>query len=700
VDRFVLARLEENKLAPSPPADARKLARRIYFDVLGLPPTPEQVETFVQAFRLDARSAVASLVDQLLASPHYGERWARHWLDVARYADSDGQESDADRPTAHHYRDFVIRSLNEDLAFDTFVRWQLAGDELEPDNPRAIAATGFIVAGTHAVLADNLMEEERIRTRFNELDDMIATTGSALLGLTLGCARCHDHKYDPIPRRDYYSMLRAFNGGDRAEVPLAPLEEVRRHRDAQAKWKEEFDGAKKQRDDGLKAARKLHETAARQAKIAALNIREEEKTLLKDEFESQPARDLAKKLAKELKVEDKDIRPFLSEEERVACDEREQALQAVEARKPTPLPAALAFADFGQQPRETYLLARGDFHARSEPVELGFLSALTRGKTPAEYWTAARSDRRRSDSTQQRRALAEWMTDLDHGAGMLVARVMVNRVWQHHFGQGLVRTVNDFGTRCDPPTHPELLEWLAAEFVKGGWKLKPLHRLILTSSVYLQDNTFDAAKAKVDPENRLLWHRRPQRVESEILRDTMLAVSGTLNPQMFGPAVKAPVAPEAVQARNVKDPYPKDVKDTPATRRRSVYLFHKRVVQHPLMQAFDGPDAQASCGRRENTTVAPQALALLNDTFVRARAMDFAQRVEKEAGAEPGAQVRFAWRLAFGRAPSTAELTSGTNFLKAQARQRSTREPGQAQTLALADFCQAIFALNEFIYVD
>jgi hypothetical protein len=249
-----------------------------------------------------------------------------------------------------------------------------------------------------------------------------------------------------------------------------------------------------------------------------------------------------------------------------------------------------------------------------------------------------------------------------------------------------------------------LLEWLTSEFVKGGWKLKPLHRLIMTSSVYLQDTTFDAAVAKVDPDNRLLWRRRPQRIESEILRDSMLAVSGTLNPQMFGPAFKAPVAPEAIQARNMKDPYPRDLKDTAATRRRSVYMFHKRVVQQPLMQAFDGPDAQASCGRRENTTVAPQALALLNDRFVRARAMDFAQRVEKEAGAEPEAQARHAWRLALGREPIAAELKSGTAFIHARIQQRSTRDANQPKTemwqLALADLCQAIFALNEFIYVD
>src|SRR5262249_35700842 len=235
VDRFILARLEQNKLKLSPPLEPRKLVRRIYFDLIGLPPTPQQTEAFLKASALNPRLAVASLVDQLLASRHYGERWARHWLDVARYADSDGQESDADRPTAYHFRDFVIRSLNDDLAFDTFVRWQLAGDELEPDNPQAIAATGFLAAGTHAALPANLMEEERMRERFNELDDMIGTTGSAMLGLTLACARCHDHKYDPVPTRDYYRLLSAFNSGDRAQVPLAPLDDVRRHREVEAK---------------------------------------------------------------------------------------------------------------------------------------------------------------------------------------------------------------------------------------------------------------------------------------------------------------------------------------------------------------------------------------------------------------------------------------------------------------------------------
>src|SRR5439155_16952752 len=268
-----------------------------------------------------------------------------------------------------------------------------------------------------------------------------------------------------------------------------------------SKWQAEFDSAKKQFDDLLKNAHKQHEIAARNAKIDVLKIHEDDRAVLKTNSNDPHAKELAKKFSKELKVEDKELRQFLSDDERAAWDAREKALKVVESRKPKPLPTAYAFADFSAKPRETFLLARGDFRAKSEPVQWGFLTVLTRGKTPEDYWAAACADSRSPDSTQQRRALAEWMTDLDHGAGALVARVIVNRVWQHHFGQGLVRTVNDFGARCDPPTHPELLEWLTSEFVRGGWKLKPLHRLIMTSTVYLQDTTYDAAKAKLDPDN-------------------------------------------------------------------------------------------------------------------------------------------------------------------------------------------------------
>jgi cytochrome c553 len=583
VDRFILSALKSKGLEPNPPIDRRRLIRRVYFDVTGLPPSPEQVESFVAD---PASDAYEKLVDRLLSSPHYGERWGRHWLDVARYADSDGLETDKDRPTAYLYRNFVIRALNDDLSYQTFVRWQLAGDEYEPSNPLAVAATGFLTAAPCEVLTVP-MEDEKLRLRYNELDDMAATTASAFLGLTLACARCHDHKFDAIPTADYYRLQCAFTTTTRS---------------------------------GAEGAEPL----------------------------------------------------------------------SIKDKQPTPEP--------------TWLLERGDFHSKKANVELGFFSVLTGSRTAAEYWAAARENPANPNSTQQRRALAEWITDPDGGAGALAARVMVNRVWQHHFGEGLVRTVSDFGVRGEQPTHPELLEWLAREFVTGGWRLKPLHRLILTSSVYMQDTTFDAERVKVDPENRLLWRRRPQRLEAEALRDAVLAVSGQLNLEPLGPAFKPPIPTEAIVARNTKDPYPQDAQDTPDTRRRTVYMFHKRVVQHPLMQAFDAPDAAVTCSRRNSTTVAPQALALLNDPFMRARANDFARRIGEGTGDDPVKAIDRGFSLALGRAPTDAQRAASLQFYNRQFELRAKRDtsvsPEENRLRAMADFCQGLFSLNEFVYID
>jgi len=590
VDHFILAKLEAANLPLAVPANPRDLVRRIYFDVIGLPPTPEEIQEFAGAVERDLHAAIESLVDRLLASRHYGERWGRHWLDVARYADSDGQESDHDRTTAYHYRDFVIRGLNDDMPFDQFVRWQLAGDEYEPQNPAAVAATGFLVAGTHAELGDNLMADERLRTRYNELDDVLSTIGTGFMGLTLGCARCHDHKYDAIPARDYYRMISAFQSGNRAETNL----------------------------------------------------------------------------------------PSTSEK-------------------------VLVWRDLGGDPKPMWLFRRGDYYDHEHPVGLGFVSILTRARTPENYWTAARADRPLTDSTYQRRAFAEWMTDVEQGAGALVARVAVNRLWMHHFGKALVPTVGDFGVRSDSPTHPELLEWLARDLVQHGWRLKRLHRLMLTSAVYQQTGT-GVPVPSADAENRLLWRMNPRRLEGEILRDAMLVASGTLNREAYGPAFKPPIAAEAMVARNLKDPYPGTIEDSPAVRRRSVYMFHKRVVPYPLLQAFDKPDAQQSCGRRDMTTVAPQALALLNDQFVRTASLDFADRLLKEAGGEPAGWIDRAFLLALARAPSQIERSAALAFLDVQTSERQTRESQkpaeEIRRRALADLCQALFSLNEFLYVD
>jgi len=588
IDQFVLAALEAANLQPAPAATPSTLIRRISFDVIGLPPSPDDVHAYCAESERDLEMARESLIYSVLQSPHYGERWGRHWLDVARYADSDGQETDRDRPQAYRYRDFVIKAWNDDMPFDQFVRWQLAGNEYEPDLADAVAATGFLTAGPFAGLGDNLMEEERLRNRYNELDDMVSTIGTGMLGLTLGCVRCHDHKYDAIPARDYYSILGALQSGDRGEVSLG--------------------------------ATKVH-----------------------------------------------------------------------------------AYRDAGPEPRPAWLFRRGDFNDRTIPVTLGFLSILSRDKSPDEYLKQARANSPAKKSSLQRRALAEWITDVEQGGGALLARVIVNRIWLHHFGEALVRTVGDFGVRSEPPTHPELLEWLAHDLVQNGWKLKRLHRLILSSAVY-QQSSRGIPPATTDPDNRLLWKRKPQRLEAEILRDSMLAVSGTLNRQMYGPGFKPSISPEAIVARNTKDPYPSKVDESAELRRRSVYLFHKRVVPYPLLQAFDKPDAQQSCNRRDPTTVAPQALALLNDSFVRGVSLDFADRLIHDLGTEPGPWVERGYQLALGRPPTATERTRSLEFVELQIRERSARSPqanpSEIRRRALADLCQAWFSLNEFLYID
>ncbi|MGE0756656.1 MAG: PSD1 and planctomycete cytochrome C domain-containing protein [Pirellulaceae bacterium] len=709
VDRFVLHAIETRGLAPNPPADARTLVRRAFFDLIGLPPQwtesagkwKEEVLGLEVGGSLDQFTAPESLLASLLKSPHYGERWARHWLDVARYADSNGQEGDADRPNAYRFRDFVIRALNDDLPFDQFVRWQLAGDEYAPDNPDAIAATGFLVAG-HSTMLMVPMEEEKLRNRANELDDMVATTGQALLGLTLGCCRCHDHKYDPLSTRDYYRMTRAFNSGDRRDVPLGPPAEVRKYTRAMAEWQAEYDPLVKQRDDWLKEARRPVAEPLRSEKIRKLKLSDDDKQLLIDRPNDGEAKKLANRFKKELSITDAEYVAALPAAEQAKWRTLDAAVEAVAARQPAPLPMAFAFGDFSAEPRETWFFERGDFLARNEQMDLGFLSVLMRDKSAEEYWQAAREARRRDDSTQQRQAMAEWITDLEHGAGPLLARVMANRVWQHHFGEGLVRTPNDFGTRGERPTHPELLEWLAGELVRSGWSVKHLHGLIVHSATYQQSSAFDEAKAATDPDNRLLWRFPPRRLEAELLRDAMLTAAGTLNKQMYGPGFKPPIAIEAMQARNVKNPYPGDVQDTPASCRRTIYMFHKRVVQYPLLQAFDAPDGQVSCGRRFNTTVAPQALALLNDPFVRLRAAELARRAAAEGGGDVAGQVRRAWVLALAREPSAQELAELTTFVAEQesARQQRGEETAAATAAALTDLCQTLFGLNEFIYID
>lgn len=600
IDRFVLRKLSDAGLQPSQPAGAQTLVRRLYFDLIGLPPTPQQTRQFAEAYAQDADMAVQRLVDELLASPRYGERWGRHWLDVARYADSDGQEADQDRPHAYVYRDFVIQALNDNMPYDQFVRWQIAGDEFQPDSDEAIAATGFLTAGPAFKLPDTFLESERLANRYNELDDVISTLGSGFLGLTVACARCHDHKYDAFSAKEYYQLLGVFHSGDRGTVKLP--------------------GGKE----------------------------------------------------------------------------------------------AFVFRDFDNQRRPTWLFRRSDFYDREIEVELGFPEMLSSEADADHFWQQAQKDYRQlgePQSTLQRRALADWITDTQQGGGALLARVIVNRVWHHHFGSGLVRTTSDFGVRGDTPSHPELLEYLTSDFVEGGWKIKSLHQKILTSAVWQQASARSAISqrgAEIDPDNRLLWRMITQRLEAEVLRDAMLAVSQTLNLQAGGPGFKPYIAPEANLARNIKgERYPKDAKDDASTRRRSVYMFHKRLIPYPMFQAFDRPDLMTSCAERQNTTVAPQAMVILNDGFVRSVARDFAgSLVEAQAdksvpeGTQLQPIIEVAYQTSFARLPTETEFTAAIQFIEAQATARTERSEQNPRIEALTDYCQALFGLNEFIYVD
>jgi hypothetical protein len=600
IDQFVLQRLVDVGLRPSQPADARTLVRRLYFDLVGLPPTPQQTNQFILAHSADANSAVQSLVDQLLASPHYGERWGRHWLDVARYADSDGQEADMDRPHAYTYRDFVIQAFNDNMPYDQFVRWQIAGDEFEPENDAAVSATGFLTAGPAFKLPDSFLESERLRNRYNELDDVISTLGSGFLGITVACARCHDHKYDAFSAKEYYQLMGVFHSGDRATAKLPSGKE------------------------------------------------------------------------------------------------------------------AFFFQDFDNERRTTWLFRRSDFYDREIEVGIGFPAMLSSGADADHFWQQAKAayvEMGEAKSTLQRRALADWITDTQQGGGALLARVIVNRIWDHHFGKGLVRTTSDFGVRGDAPSHPELLEYLTHEFVEDGWNIKSLHRKILNSAVWQQASTFDAADLrglKIDPANDLLWRMTPLRLEAEVIRDAMLAVSETLNLQAGGPGFRPYIAPEANLARNIKgEGYPKDAKDDATTRRRSVYMFHKRLIPYPMFQAFDRPELMTSCARRQNTTVAPQAMVILNDRFVRSVARDFASLlVQRQAAESVPAEfdlkpiIEQAFETSFARPPTESEIATSIQFVEAQAKARAARTERDPLVEALTDYCQTLFGLNEFIYVD
>ncbi|MEY3172353.1 MAG: hypothetical protein RLZZ436_266 [Planctomycetota bacterium] len=848
IDSFIRAGWQQQGLTPAAPAAKQTLIRRAWLDLTGLPPAPEKVAAFLADSSPDA---FAKVVDELLASPAYGERWARHWLDTARFAESGGYEFDGFRPGAWHYRDWVIRSLNEDLPWDQFLRMQLAGDLLEPDSLNGAAASGFLVAGPYP---GQITAKTVERIRYDQLDDMLMTIGGSMLGLTLGCVRCHDHKYDPIPQQDYYSiaasLARTVHGTKTYDYdPAATERREQQHRseheaftaaltsfatdqlparfaawrqnqlpsladnprwqvleptavDAERSWLKSLPGGLIVHDGQLvpgatvpQRGRRRNVASEERYELRFLTHQKNLQALRLDIFtekslpqkgpglngdgsfqlaevqlsarplnstdapvptelklafaafadDNQPAsqaldnkpntawvvRTSAKKdnalilefgqplagsengteLILTLQFRDAGIGRFrasISTEPNPATwagsvgDQHAGELRAIAAAFPQQPPAAIQLplarwmtpfdADTAQvfqaeqlhaaaAPRpdfrevyttvaggqDVHLLRRGEVDNKLGLAQPGFLQVLWRGSQPAAPVA--------EPAEPARVALARWITDLEYGAGPLAARVIVNRVWQHHFGEGLVGTPNDFGVQGDPPSHPELLEYLAAELVRGGWQLKPLHRAILLSDTWQLGHTAAPENLAKDPTNRWLWHFRPRRLEAEAIRDSLLAVGGSLDSTLYGPSV------------------------LDNTARRSVYLRVKRSELLPIMTVFDAPEPTQSIGERSITTVPTQALTLLNSPIVRQQAEKLAALVRNTPERPLEDAIRDAWQRALARQPEPAELSRMQSFIHQQSTALGAQSPANDQR-AFEEFCHVLLCLNEFVYID
>jgi mono/diheme cytochrome c family protein len=669
VDGFLRAALSAKGLTPSPRADRRTLVRRAYLDLLGLPPTPQEIDAFVDD---NAADAWPRLIDRLLASPHYGERWARHWLDLVRYADSGGFEFDTDRHNAWRYRDYVVNSFNTDKPYDRFIREQIAGDEYTPVTDEAMIATGFLRLGPEGGGSGE-------RGRQDALDDIVSTTTLTFMGVTVGCARCHNHKFDPIPQKDYYRIHAVFASmrnvdhalvpshvvaGHRAETQriealLKPLQQQKKELEAPY-LKKLVDATIAQLPEYMQAAWRTPE--AQRSEGQKLNVAQIEKTLKDDTLRG--------------KITDKHIVAEMPvDAQRVHADLKAQ-IAAIEKQRPQPFATARAIGESGREARPSFFLIRGSIDARGSQMAPGVLSVASDAEP---LFAPPPAD---AASSWRRRGFAEWLTS---PGNPLTARVMVNRIWQHHFGEGIVRTPSNFGVLGDRPSHPELLDWLAVEFVERGWSIKAMHRLMMTSDAYQMASTDLPANVAIDPENRMFWRMPRQRLEAEAIRDGILAAAGTLDRTLGGPNVFPYIDPDLFEASSRRN-WPGKQDDDPSTWRRSLYVFSKRSIRYPMFEAFDQPNLINSVDRRNRSTVAPQALLLMNNATVLFHAEKFAERLRREQGDNIPAQVIAAFQSALGRVPDADELRSSIAFV---------REGGGN---GLASFCHALFNLNEFVY--
>jgi len=698
IDRFLEKTRQEKGLKAAPQADRLTLLRRAYLDLIGLPPSPSETAEFLAD---NAPGAWERLIDKLLASPHYGERWGRHWLDVARYADSDGFEHDYDRPNAWMYRDYVVRSFNEDKPYNVFIKEQIAGDELETKSVDTMIATGFLRAGPRV----HFREKDTPERRFDYLDDVMATIGRGVLGLTIQCARCHNHKFDPIPQKDYYALQAAIFGYVETTYPLVSKEEA----DAYNKKVAEIDAQIKLLREQVS---KIDAPYREKLKADALKKYPEnvQRAVAKPENERTPGEKLLATQIIEggLNVNARTLQNALTPEhvaERKALTDR---IAALEKEKPKPLPEAdivtdgdYRFTPLGDgdevvgcvkcriqegegsflhtspgryQVPPSYFLVRGDPNSHGSLMKPGFITVATYGDPPTEIPPAD------GHTSGRRRALAEWLASRENP---LTPRVIVNRIWHHHFGRGIVPTLDNFGKMGDPPTHPELLDWLAIEFMNRGWRIKQLHKLIMTSDAYQMASAYtDEVNLEKDPQNQYLWRYRAQRLDAEVVRDSILVTSGAINLTVGGKPIRPPL-PETLVKSTIYNVW-KNQEDGPDVWRRSLYVYLKRGMAFPMFEVFDMPDPNFSAGRRSVSTVPTQALTLINNDFVLRQAQLLADRVKKEAGDDPVKQIDLAYRIALTRPPDETELSLATDLLGAH---------------SLLDLTHVLLNLSEFLYM-
>lgn len=670
IDAFVLEKLQAKGLTPSPAASRATLLRRVTLDMTGLPPTVEEMQNFVEDRSANAWEKV---VDRLLASPHYGERWGRHWLDVARYADSDGFKADDTRPHVWRYRDYVIKTFNDDKPYDRFVKEQIAGDELYPGNNEALIGVSF---NRHFPDEYNA---SHIRLRRQEmLNDITDAVGYAFLGVTLACARCHDHKFDPLLHKDYY-RLQSFFANTRIHdgVMLDSAEKQKEYAAQLAKW----EGATEVIRAEMQALLKPAQESFYAERLSRYPEDIQEILTMKPEARNAEQWVLYHQSVSQVTFADNELRGKLKGAALARYKELETQLKGFDGVKPEPLNVAQTIRDTSRVAPKTFVLRGGAWDGQMEEVQPGFLSILdAKDVAPANV---------SAESTGRRAVLANWLAS---ASNPLSTRVIVNRVWHHHFGRGIVGTPSDMGVMGERPSHKELLDWLTAKFTgEDEWSLKKLHKRILMSATYQQSSDSRAEAAKVDPENKLLWKFSRRRLEGESIRDSMLAASGMLNTKMGGPGVFPPL-PDGSLPKGYQ--LWKAVSESDENLRRSVYIFVRRNLRYPMLQSFDIPDTHESCARRQSTVTPDQALELLNGKLIHEWARGMARRVDNDRGLDVAAKAERALRMAYSRVPNTEEIASAAAFLKKQEKVAGKPEG------ALEDLCHTLLASNEFLYIN